>query len=154
MSHVGNRFLPQGPHGSTASPLCSSSLNCSITNIKKSSVYSNTGGVSEHVGWVRRELLLKKASSGDISRVLPVLSELEGDDLERIVRWLPGSALVDGKSFFQILPFIMRILWFPATTIKDLHLVHWPEAVRKMAAHLKGLVEGVLKKKAVTLVER
>ena len=101
------------PHGSTASPLCSSSLNCSITNIKKSSVYSNTGSVSEHVGWIRRELLLKKASSGDISRVLPVLSELEGDDLERIVRWLPGSALVDGKSSFQILPFIMRdCCWF------------------------------------------
>ena len=26
-------------------------------------------------------------------------------------------------------------------------MAHWPEVVRKMAAHLKGLVEGVLKKK-------
>ena len=40
-----------------------------------------------------------------------------------------------------------------ATTIKDLHLTHWPEVVRKMAVHLKGLVEGVLKKKAATPVE-
>lgn len=46
------------------------------------------------------------------------------------------------------------IFKFTATTIKDLHLAHWPEAVRKMAAHLKGLVEGVLKKKATTLAER
>ena len=37
-----------------------------------------------------------------------------------------------------------------ATTIKDLHLTHWPEVVRKMAVHVKGLVEGVLKKKAAT----
>jgi len=36
----------------------------------------------------------------------------------------------------------------------DLHLAHWPEAVRKMAVHLRGLVEGVLEKKAATLVER
>ncbi|KAF9654392.1 hypothetical protein BDM02DRAFT_85235 [Thelephora ganbajun] len=82
----------------TISPRCSSSLNCSITSIKKSSVYSNTGSVSEHVGWIRRELLLKKASSGDISRVLPILSELQSDDLRRIVKWLPGSTGVDGKS--------------------------------------------------------
>jgi hypothetical protein len=39
-------------------------------------------------------------------------------------------------------------------TIKDLHLSHWPEAVRKMAAHLKSLIEDVLKKKAATLAER
>ena len=26
-------------------------------------------------------------------------------------------------------------------------MAHWPEAVRKMAAHLKGLIEDVLKKK-------
>lgn len=35
----------------------------------------------------------------------------------------------------------------PATTVRDLYLAHWPEAVRKMAAHLKGLAEGVLRKK-------
>jgi hypothetical protein len=35
-----------------------------------------------------------------------------------------------------------------ATTVRDLHLAHWPEVVRKMAVHLKGLVEGVLRKKA------
>jgi hypothetical protein len=52
----------------------------------------------EHVGWIRRELLLKKASSGDISRVLPVLSELQSNDLQRIVTWLPGSTVVDGTS--------------------------------------------------------
>ena len=38
------------------------------------------------------------------------------------------------------------------TTSRDLHLAHWPDVVRKMAVHLKGLVEGVLKKKAATLV--
>ena len=123
-------------------------------------MYSYTGGVSEHVGWIRRELLLKKASSGDISRVLPVLSELQSDDLQRIVQWLPGSTKVDGKSFFGFLTFKcplatqFLISKFTATTIKDLHLTHWPEAVRKMAAHLKGLVEGVLKKKAAALAER
>jgi len=74
--------------GFTVSPRCSSSLGCSIVNIKKTAVYSNTGGVSEHVGWIRRELLLKKASSGDISRVLPVLSELQSGDLQRIMEWL------------------------------------------------------------------
>jgi len=123
-------------------------------------VYLYTGGVSEHVGWIRRELLLKKASSGDISRVLPVLSELQSDDLQRIAQWLPGSTKVDGKSFSKFptlrCPPATRFLIskFTATTIKDLHLAHWPEAVRKMAAHLKGLVEGVLKKKAATLAER
>jgi len=117
----------------TISPRCSSSLNCSIVNIKKTSVYSNTGSVLEHVGWIRRELLLKKASSGDISRVLPVLSELQSDDLQRIVRWLPVSTQVDDK------------------TVEGLHLAHWPEVVRKMAAHLRGLVEGVLRKKGATL---
>ena len=61
-------------------------------------MYSNIGSVSEHVGWIRRELLLKKASSGDISRVLPILSELERDDLQRIVSWLPGSTIVDGMT--------------------------------------------------------
>ena len=84
--------------GSGVSARCSSSLSCSITSIKKSPVYSNTGGVSEHVGWIRRELLLKKASSGDISRVLPVLSELQSGDLQRIVSWLPGSTVVDSTS--------------------------------------------------------
>lgn len=36
---------------------------------------------------------------------------------------------------------------FPATTVRVLYLAHWPEAVRKMAVHVKGLVEGVLRKK-------
>jgi len=40
------------------------------------------------------------------------------------------------------------------TTDNGLYLAHWPEAVRRMAVHLKGLVEGVLKKKYATLVER
>lgn len=62
-------------------------------------MYSNAGSASEHVGWMRRELLLKKASSGGVFRVLPVLSELQSGDLERIVEWLPGSTTVDGKSF-------------------------------------------------------
>jgi len=88
--------------GCTTSPRCSASLNCSIMNIRKNSVYSNTGTVSEHVGWIRRELLLKKASSGDISRVLPVLSELRNDDLQMIVTWLPVSTTTDGTSFFLI----------------------------------------------------
>lgn len=101
-------FLVPDPHGFTTSPRCSSSLNCTIVNIKKTPVYSNAGTVSEHVGWIRRELLLKKASSGDISRVLPVLSELQGHDLRRIAQWLPGSTLVDGKSLIQILPFILE----------------------------------------------
>ena len=70
-------------------------------NIKKTSVYSHAGSVSEHVGWIRRELLLKKASSGDISRVLPVLSELQSDDLQKIIQWLPGFTQVDGKSCFK-----------------------------------------------------
>jgi hypothetical protein len=83
-------------HGFTTSPRCSSSLKFSIVNIKKNTVYSNSGILSEHVGWIRRELLLKKASSGDISRVLPMLYELERDDLQWIVKWLPGSAGVDG----------------------------------------------------------
>jgi hypothetical protein len=65
-------------------------------------VYSNTGSVAEHVGWIRRELLLKKASTGDISRVLPLLSELESDDLRRIVTWLPESTEVDGTSVLRI----------------------------------------------------
>ena len=39
-----------------------------------------------------------------------------------------------------------------ATTAKNLHLGHWPDVVRKMAVHLKGLVEGVLQKKAAALV--
>jgi len=105
------------------------------------------------VGWIRRELLLKKASSGDISRVLPVLSELQSDGLQRIVSWLPGSTAFDGRSLSTFRMTAAK-LTSEATTIKNLHLAHWPEAVRKMAAHLKGLVEGVLKKKAATLVER
>jgi len=48
----------------------------------------------------------------------------------------------------------LLIVTFLATAVKDLHLDHWPEAVRNMAAYLRGLVEGVLKKKAATLVER
>ena len=40
-----------------------------------------------------------------------------------------------------------------AMTVEDLRLAHWPEVVRKMAAQLRGLVEGVLKKKAATPVE-
>lgn len=71
-------------------------------NFKMVSVYSNSGSLSEHIGWVRRELLLKKASSGDIFRVLPVLSGLRGDDLQRIVKWLPGSIEVDGESLFKL----------------------------------------------------
>jgi hypothetical protein len=94
-------FLSPDPESFTASPKCSSSLKCSIMNVKKISVYSNTGSVSEHIGWVRRELLLKKVLSGDISRVLPILSELQSGDLERIVQWLPGSTQADGK-FFHI----------------------------------------------------
>lgn len=86
-----------GPHGFTPSQRCSSSLNCSIRNIKKSIVYSNSGSLSEHIGWIRRELLLKKSSSGEISRVLPVLSELYGDDLRRIAKWLPESTVVGGE---------------------------------------------------------
>ena len=65
-------------------------------------MYSNSGSLSEHVGWIRRELLLKKASSGDISRVLPVLSGLRGDDLQKIAKWLPGSGPVDGESSFKL----------------------------------------------------
>ena len=114
----------------------------------------------EHVGWIRRELLLKKASSGDISRVLPALSEMQSDDLQMIVQWLPGSTQVDGKSFFKF-PALecspatrLLISTFSAMSITNLHLTHWPEVVRKMAAHLKGLVEGVLKKKAAKLTER
>ena len=64
-------------------------------------MYSNSGTLSEHVGWIRRELLLKKASCGDISRVSPVLSGLQGEDLRRIGRWLPGTPVVDGKSSFK-----------------------------------------------------
>jgi hypothetical protein len=99
------------PHVFTTSPRCSSSLNCSIANIKKTCVYSNSGSLSEHVGWIRRELLLKRASSGDISRVLPMLSELRGDDLQRIVKWLPESIVVDGKSFgfLPVTDFLSRI---------------------------------------------
>ena len=33
-------------------------------------------------------------------------------------------------------------------------MAHWPEVVRKVAAQLKGLVEGVLKKKTMMLVDR
>lgn len=95
-------FLLPDPHGFPTSPRCSSSLNCTITNIKKRSVYSNTGNVSEHVGWIRRELLLKKASSGDVSRVPPLLSELQSGDLQRIVQWLPRSTVVDGTSSFFV----------------------------------------------------
>ena len=91
------------PHGFTTSPRCSDSLNCSIVNVKRVSVYSNFGNLPEHVGWIRRELLLKKASSGGISRVLPVLSELRGNDLQRVGRWLPGSTVIDGKCLFRLL---------------------------------------------------
>lgn len=82
-------------------------------NIKKTWVYSNTGSLSEHVGWVRRELLLKKASSGDISRVLPVLSELRGDALQMIGKWLPGSTVVDGKS----------LSFLPVTNLLNINLI-------------------------------
>lgn len=117
-------------------------------------MYSNTGSVSEHVGWIRRELLLKKASSGDISRVLPALSEMRSDDLQRIVLWLPGSVVADGTSpSSPDLPHPLNLAPV-AVTSKDLHLDHWPEVVRKMAVHLKGLVEGVLEKKAAALVGR
>ena len=141
-------FYLLDPDGFTTSARCSNSLCCSIENIKKIPVYSYTGTVSEHVGWIRRELLLKKASSGDISRVLPVLSELENDDLQKIVQWLPESTQVDGKFFFKFPAMRLLISIFSATMMMNLHLAHWPEVVRKMAAHLKGLVEGVLNKKA------
>lgn len=116
-------------------------------------MYAYTGSVSEHVGWIRRELLLKKASSGDISRVLPVLSELQSDDLQRITEWLPGPTAADGKFLFKFPAFRyspstqLVTFTFPATTINGLYLAHWPDAVRKMAVHVKGLVEGVLRKK-------
>jgi len=108
VTYAATGFPLPDPHGFTASPRCSSSLDCTIVNIKRIPVYSNTGSLSEHVGWIRRELLLKKASSGDISRVLPMLSELQGRDLQRIAQWLPGSTLVDGKSLIRISAFTLQ----------------------------------------------
>jgi len=60
----------------------------------------------------------------------------------RLFEFRPSPCLID----VNLVPVV--------TTIRDLHLAHWPEVVRKMAVHLKGLAEGVLRKKAETLGER